>query len=138
MSVTKPSIILKIGQFLKKLEREFFQGTKKPFLAGFPSIWWKARWGQSLFQFPFMFRSSHFSFLVFGHFWWWSYKNTKILSNLCLHFARQDGQKGPFNHFQLCYLLARIKYLDITRYLRTGAPYVVRPARPRSYLDFEK
>ena len=41
-----------------------------------------------------MFRSSHFSFLVFGHFWQRSYKNTKILRNLCLHFARQDGQEG--------------------------------------------
>ena len=41
-----------------------------------------------------MFRSSHFSFLVFGHFWRQSYKNTKILRNLCLHFARQDGQDG--------------------------------------------
>ena len=43
---------------------------------------------------PLMFRSSHFWFLVFGHFWRWSYKNTKILGNLCLHFARQDGQDG--------------------------------------------
>ena len=35
-----------------------------------------------------------FSFLVFGHFWRRSYKNTKILRNLFLHFARQDGQDG--------------------------------------------
>ena len=41
-----------------------------------------------------MFCSSQFSFLVFGHFWQRSYKNTKILGNLCLHFARQDGQDG--------------------------------------------
>ena len=41
-----------------------------------------------------MFHSSHFSFLVFGHFWRQSYENTKILRNLCLHFARQDGQDG--------------------------------------------
>ena len=41
-----------------------------------------------------MFRSFHFSFLVFGHFWQQSYENTKILRNLCLHFARQDGQDG--------------------------------------------
>ena len=39
-----------------------------------------------------MFHSSHFSFLGFGHFWGRSYGNTKILRNLCLHFARQDGQ----------------------------------------------
>ena len=38
--------------------------------------------------------SSHFSFLVFGHYWRQSYENTKILHNLCLHFARQDGQDG--------------------------------------------
>ena len=38
--------------------------------------------------------SSHFSFFVFGHFWWRSYKNTKILCNLCVHLARQDGQDG--------------------------------------------
>ena len=43
---------------------------------------------------PLMFHSSHFSFLVFGHFWQQSYENTKILRNLCLHFARQDGQDG--------------------------------------------
>ena len=30
-----------------------------------------------------MFRSSHFSFLVFGHCWRRSYENTKILRNLC-------------------------------------------------------
>ena len=41
-----------------------------------------------------MFCSSHFSFLVFGHFWRWSYENTKILHNLCLNFDRQDGQDG--------------------------------------------
>ena len=41
-----------------------------------------------------MFRSSHFSVLVFGHFWRRSFENTKILRNLCLHFARQDGQDG--------------------------------------------
>jgi hypothetical protein len=41
-----------------------------------------------------MFCSSHFPFLVFGHFWRRSYKNLKILRNLCLHFARQDGQDG--------------------------------------------
>ena len=41
-----------------------------------------------------MFRSSHFSFLVFDHFWRWSYENTKTLHNLCLRFARQDGQDG--------------------------------------------
>ena len=29
--------------------------------------------------------------MVFGHFWQQSYKNTKILRNLCLHEARQDG-----------------------------------------------
>ena len=36
----------------------------------------------------------HPIFPVFGHFWRWSYENTKILRNLCLHFARQDGQGG--------------------------------------------
>ena len=36
--------------------------------------------------------SSHFLFLVFGHVWWRSYENTTILRNVCLHFARQDGQ----------------------------------------------
>ena len=38
--------------------------------------------------------SSHFFFLVFGHVWWRSYKNTKMLHNLCLHFSKQDGQDG--------------------------------------------
>ena len=41
-----------------------------------------------------MFHSSHFWFLVFRHFWLKSHENTKILRNLCLHFARQDGQDG--------------------------------------------
>ena len=42
-----------------------------------------------------MFCSSHFWFLVtFGD------KFTKILCNLCLHFARQDGQDGK-NHNEL-------------------------------------
>ena len=35
---------------------------------------------------------SFIPFLVFGHFWRQCYENTKILGNLCLHFARQDGQ----------------------------------------------
>ena len=38
----------------------------------------------------FMKRSSYVSFLV--TFWLRSYENTKILRNLCLLFARQDGQ----------------------------------------------
>ena len=37
---------------------------------------------------------SFIPFFVFGHFWQRSYENTKILCNLCLHFARQDGQDG--------------------------------------------
>ena len=36
---------------------------------------------------------SFLSFLVFGHFWRQSDEYTKILRNLCLHFARQDGQQ---------------------------------------------
>ena len=45
----------------------------------------------------FLFRSCYFLFLVFRHFWRWSYENMKILCNHCLHFARQDGQdrKNP-------------------------------------------
>ena len=41
-----------------------------------------------------LFRSSHFAFLVFGHFWQRSYENTKILCKICFHFARQYGQDG--------------------------------------------
>ena len=41
-----------------------------------------------------MFRSCHFLFFVFGHFWQRSYENTKILRNLCSQFAMQDGQDG--------------------------------------------
>ena len=48
-----------------------------------------------------MFRSSHFWFLVFGHFWRRSYKNTKLLHNLCLQFARQYGQNGK-NKMKSC------------------------------------
>ena len=39
-----------------------------------------------------MFRSSHFLFFVFGHFWPRRYENMKILHNLCLQ--RQDGWDG--------------------------------------------
>ena len=35
-----------------------------------------------------MFRSSHFSFLVFSHFWRQSYENTKILCNLCFFLEK--------------------------------------------------
>ena len=48
-----------------------------------------------------MFRSFHFSILVFGHFWRQSYENRKILRNFCLHLARQDRQdekKQKENH----------------------------------------
>ena len=44
-----------------------------------------------------MFCSSHFWFLVFGHFWQQSYENMKILHNFCLHFAKQDGEKTEQN-----------------------------------------
>ena len=33
-------------------------------------------------------------FIPFSVFWQRSYGNMKILHNLCLHFARQDGQDG--------------------------------------------
>ena len=39
-----------------------------------------------------MFRSSHFHYWFLVTFGNGSYENTKILRNLCLHFARQDGQ----------------------------------------------
>ena len=32
--------------------------------------------------------------MVFGHFWRQKYENTQTLHNLCLYFARQDGQDG--------------------------------------------
>ena len=41
-----------------------------------------------------LFRSSQISFFVYGHLWRQSCENTKIVRNLCLHFARQDGQVG--------------------------------------------
>ena len=31
-------------------------------------------------------------FLVFGHFWQQSHEDTKMICNLCLHSAREDGQ----------------------------------------------
>ena len=36
--------------------------------------------------------------MVFGHFWRRSYENMKILCDLCLHFARQDGKERKENH----------------------------------------
>ena len=41
---------------------------------------------------------SFIPFFVFGHFWRGSDKDMKILYNLCLHFARQDGKKEKENH----------------------------------------
>ena len=41
-----------------------------------------------------MFHSCHFSFFVFGPFRQGIHESTKILCNLYLHFARQDGQDG--------------------------------------------
>ena len=51
-----------------------------------------------IFTTKYLFCSSRFSFFVFVHFWQQSYENTKILHNLCLHFARQDGKKWKENH----------------------------------------
>ena len=39
-----------------------------------------------------MFRSSHFSFVGFWSLLATSYENMKILHDICLNFARQDGQ----------------------------------------------
>ena len=44
-----------------------------------------------------MFHSSHFSFLVFLSLLRTNWENSKILGNLCLHFARQDGQQDGKN-----------------------------------------
>ena len=47
---------------------------------------------------------SFIPFFIYGHLWGQSYENMIILRNLCLHFARQDGQdrqdgkKGKENH----------------------------------------
>ena len=41
------------------------------------------------------------------------------------HLGAHRGWKGPFNYFQLCYLMARIKHLDITRYLRSKEVEIV-------------
>ena len=62
------------------------------FLASLPNIQWND--SKHILFLTHLFCSYHFSFFVFGHCWRWSYKNTKILCNLCLHFARQDGQDG--------------------------------------------
>ena len=46
---------------------------------------------------------------------------TYIVKNY-LHDAPQSihrGRKGPFDYFQLCFLLGRVKHLNITKYLRT-------------------
>ena len=55
---------------------------------------WLCWYDVFLFFLCLLFCSSHFSFLVFGHFWGQSYENTKILYNHCLHFTRQDWQDG--------------------------------------------
>ena len=64
-----------------------------------------------------MFRSSHFSFLGFGHFWGRSYGNTKILRNLCLHFARQDGQDGKKRKENQATKVTKIPKTKIQKYV---------------------
>ena len=63
-----------------------------------------------------MFRSSHFLFLVFVTF---GDKNIKILRNLCLHFARQDGQdckKGKENHATKVTKIPKDKNMELTKH----------------------
>ena len=52
----------------------------------------KKHLGSVIYYCRHIFCSSHFPFLVFGHFLGQSYKNTKVLRNICLHFALQYGQ----------------------------------------------
>ena len=60
----------------------------------------------------YMFRSSHFSFLVFAHFWQRSYKNAKILHILCLHCVKQDGQDRKKRKENHKYLKPKTKLWD--------------------------
>ena len=54
-----------------------------------PKFYFDYLYSAQLIETSFLFRSSHFLFLVtLGD------EVTKILHNLCLHFARQDGQDG--------------------------------------------
>ena len=48
----------------------------------------------SLWVYRYVYLNNCFVHLIFGfgHFWRQSYENTKILRNLWLDFARQDGQ----------------------------------------------
>ena len=41
------------------------------------------------------------------------------------HTTVHRGRKGPFNYFQLGFLLARVKHLNITRYLRSNKIEIV-------------
>ena len=72
--------------------------------------------GNSPPQKIFMFRSSQISFVVFGHFWQRSYKNTKILRHLCSHFAKQgsqDGKKWKENHATKVLKIPKTKKMKI-------------------------
>ena len=75
----KETVLVINGLFLQNREGNKNEGSEKDFI---------------IVNYTLRFRSSHFLFLVFGHFWQPSNENTKILHNLCLHFARQDGQDG--------------------------------------------
>ena len=49
-------------------------------------------WLYQCYFFQLLFRSSHFLFMVFGHFWRQSYKNSKILDNLCLKCVQKKSR----------------------------------------------
>ena len=115
------------SEVCKRLVRSYFQWYFNNFYE-FHCIVWKLfeqvwHWGSNLKQcrivmmqgliyatfslWRLLFRSSHFSFFVIGHFWQQSYKNKKILHNFCLHFARQDGKDGKDgkeNHVTLWFI----------------------------------
>ena len=65
-----------------------------PMLNGFPSDSWVAINELQVADVQILTNVLFIQSLVFGHLWWQSYENTKILRNLCLHFARKDGQDG--------------------------------------------
>ena len=85
-----------------------------------------------IFCMPLLFGLSHFWFLVFGHFWWWSYENAKMLRNLCLHFARQYGQYGEKTERNHATKVTKIPKTKIRKYGKNSF-WPLPPSCPLSY-----
>ena len=55
----------------------------------------------------------------------WCFNDSAMLHHYSHDSPVHRGRKGPFNYFQLCFLIPRVNYLNITRYLRSNKVKIV-------------